>query len=83
MTIWGVGQKFTIFSVLFTGDTLTLRNGRVHPFYRLLNMDTNTQRESIRKLAGLQNVALLCTAHTGCTTDYTRAIKYWRGEREG
>jgi hydroxyacylglutathione hydrolase len=69
-------------SVLFTGDTLTLQNGRVHPFYRLLNMDTNIQRESIRKLAGLQNVALLCTAHTGCTTDYARVMKHWRGERE-
>jgi hydroxyacylglutathione hydrolase len=70
-------------SVLFTGDTLKLQNGQVHTFHRLLNIDTATQRESIEKLAGLQNVALLCTAHTGCTTDYARAMKYWRGEREG
>jgi hydroxyacylglutathione hydrolase len=69
-------------SVLFTGDTLKLQNGQVHTFHRLLNIDTATQRESIEKLAGLQNVALLCTAHTGCTTDYARAMKYWRGGRE-
>jgi hydroxyacylglutathione hydrolase len=69
-------------SVLFTGDTLKLQNGQVHTFHRLLNIDTATQRESIEKLAGLQNVALLCTAHTGGTTDYARAMKYWRGGRE-
>ena len=65
-------------SVLFTGDTLKLQNGQVHTFHRLFNIDTAIQRESIEKLAGLQNVALLCTAHTGCTTDYARAMKYWR-----
>jgi hydroxyacylglutathione hydrolase len=65
-------------SVLFTGDTLKLQNGLVDTFYRLLSVDTTVQRKSIEKLAGLQNVALLCTAHTGCTTDYARAMRYWR-----
>jgi hydroxyacylglutathione hydrolase len=65
-------------SVLFTGDTLKLQNGLLDTFYRLLSVDTATQRESIEKLAGLQNVALLCTAHTGCTTDYARAMRHWR-----
>jgi hydroxyacylglutathione hydrolase len=64
--------------VLFGGDTLTLRNGRVYPFYCLFNKDTATQRESIRKLASLQGIDLLCTAHTGYTTDYTRAMRCWR-----
>jgi hydroxyacylglutathione hydrolase len=68
-------------SVLFTGDTLKLQNGLVDTFYRLLNMDTAVQRESIKRLAGLQNVALLCTAHTGCTTDYAHAMRYWSEER--
>jgi len=66
-------------TVLFTGDTLTLQNGRVRPFYRLFNMDTSTQRVSIRRLARL-DVALVCTAHTGCTTDYDRAMEEWRSE---
>jgi hydroxyacylglutathione hydrolase len=61
--------------VLFSGDTLALRNGRVYPFYRLFNKDTATQRESIRKLASLQGIDLLCTAHTGCTRDYARAMQ--------
>jgi glyoxylase-like metal-dependent hydrolase (beta-lactamase superfamily II) len=63
--------------VLFTGDTLALRGGRVQPFIRLLNMDTAIQRKSIRKLARLENVSLLCTAHTGCAADYARAMERW------
>jgi hydroxyacylglutathione hydrolase len=66
--------------VLFSGDTLALRNGRVYPFYRLLNKDTATQSESIRKLASLKGIDLLCTAHTGYTMDYARAMQYWREE---
>jgi hydroxyacylglutathione hydrolase len=68
--------------VLFTGDTLNLQNGLVNAFYCLFNMDTANQKESIRKLAGLQDIALLCTAHTGCTKDYAHVMKDWcqRGE---
>lgn len=66
--------------VLFSGDTLALRNGRVYTFYRLINKDTTTQRESIRRLAALQDVDLLCTAHTGCTASYARAMQCWREE---
>jgi hydroxyacylglutathione hydrolase len=68
--------------VLFSGDTLALRNGRVYTFYRLINKDTATQRESIRRLASLQGISLLCTAHTGCTGDYARAMQYWQEEDE-
>jgi hydroxyacylglutathione hydrolase len=66
--------------VLFSGDTLALRNGRVYTFYRLINKDTATQRESIRRLAALQDIDLLCTAHTGCTANYARAMQCWREE---
>ena len=69
--------------VLFSGDTLVLRNGQAYPFYRLVNMDAATQEQSIRKLTRLQNVALLCTAHTGCTTDYQRAMVHWRPQGAG
>jgi hydroxyacylglutathione hydrolase len=68
--------------VLFSGDTLALRNGWVYTFYRLINKDTATQRKSIRRLASLQGIGLLCTAHTGCTGDYARAMRYWREEDE-
>jgi glyoxylase-like metal-dependent hydrolase (beta-lactamase superfamily II)/protein-S-isoprenylcysteine O-methyltransferase Ste14 len=68
--------------VLFSGDTLVLRNGWVYTFYRLFNKDPVTQRESIRKLASLQDIDLLCTAHTGYTGDYVRAMRYWREETQ-
>jgi hydroxyacylglutathione hydrolase len=63
--------------VLFSGDTLALRNGRVYTFYRLINKNTTAQRESIRRLASLQDIDLLCTAHTGCTRHYARAMQRW------
>jgi glyoxylase-like metal-dependent hydrolase (beta-lactamase superfamily II)/protein-S-isoprenylcysteine O-methyltransferase Ste14 len=66
---------------LFTGDTLALRNGRVRTFYHPINTDTATQKASIRKLARLGGVSLLCTAHTGCTTEYARAMRQWRGRQ--
>ena len=67
--------------VLFTGDTLALRNGQAYTFCRLFNKDTAMQRESIRKLASLSGINLLCTAHTGCTSEYVRAMQCWRGMR--
>ena len=63
--------------VLFTGDTLALRNGQVRTFYRLINVDTATQKASIGKLARLEGFSLLCTAHTGCTTECARAMRHW------
>jgi hypothetical protein len=49
----------------------------VYTFYRLVNKDTATQQESIKRLASLQGVSLLCAAHTGCTRDYACAMQHW------
>jgi glyoxylase-like metal-dependent hydrolase (beta-lactamase superfamily II) len=68
--------------ILFTGDTLVLRNGRACPFYRFFNKNLAVQKASISKLAALQGVDLLCTAHTGCTRDYAHVMQYWREENE-
>jgi hydroxyacylglutathione hydrolase len=64
--------------VLFTGDALRLENGRADTFYAPLTMDVETDRESIRKLAVLQGIQLLCTAHTGCTWEAEESLKRWR-----
>lgn len=50
---------------LFTGDTLIIQNGKIKPFFRLQNMDTKLQKESIKKLLEINNVRLICTGHTG------------------
>lgn len=52
-------------SILFTGDTLTIRNGRIKPFFWLQNMNTSLQKESIKKLLKINNIKLICTGHTG------------------
>jgi hypothetical protein len=63
---------------LFTGDTLALRKGLARPFVRLFNVDTAREKESIRALARLEGVSLLCTAHTGCTTQVAQAMRPWK-----
>jgi Zn-dependent hydrolases, including glyoxylases len=64
-------------SVLLVGDTFKLVNNKVYPLRRY-NMDTEQQKESIRKLAGLVNVRLACTAHSGYTEEYSEAISCWK-----
>jgi len=68
--------------ILFVGDTLALRGGRVRPFSRaslrdMMNMDIATQTESVKKLAQLKNISLMVTAHTGFTTDFQSAMSNW------
>jgi hydroxyacylglutathione hydrolase len=63
---------------LFVGDTLSLRGGWVASSPRLMNMDTAQEEASIRRLASLEGVRLLCTGHAGCTRDWEEAITAWR-----
>jgi hypothetical protein len=62
---------------LFTGDTLALENGHVTPFNERFNLDTPLQRESLSKLARLQGITRIATAHYGTSTDYSTAFKGW------
>jgi glyoxylase-like metal-dependent hydrolase (beta-lactamase superfamily II) len=52
-------------SILFTGDTLTIRNGKIKPFFWLQNMSTTLQKESIKKLLKMDNIKFIFTGHTG------------------
>jgi len=62
---------------LFLGDTCKLRNGQAYAG-KHYTMDYETQKESIRKLAQLQNVGWVFTAHSGYTRDFCRAFDYWK-----
>jgi glyoxylase-like metal-dependent hydrolase (beta-lactamase superfamily II) len=69
-------------SILFVGDTLALKGGKVRPSSRLhlrdmMTMDIATQTESVKKLAQLKNISLMITAHTGFTTDFQSAMSDW------
>jgi glyoxylase-like metal-dependent hydrolase (beta-lactamase superfamily II) len=64
-------------SILFVGDALRIINGKVCPI-RFYNMDKEQHKESIRKLAYLDNVHLVCTGHRGYTERFNEAISHWR-----
>jgi len=62
---------------LFTGDALSLQDGKIGGFNKFFNMDTRTAFESMGKLTNLQNVECIFTAHHGFTNDYKSAVKDW------
>ncbi len=65
-------------SILFVGDTFKLIDGRVFPKRRYINMNTEQQKASIRKLGRLDTVQLVCTAHNGYTKEFRHAMSNWR-----
>ena len=67
-----VGETF-----LFTGDTLKLKDGMAYAG-KHYTMDYETQKASIRKLAGLTGIGWVLTAHSGYTQDVDKAFDYWR-----
>ena len=62
---------------LFTGDTMSLKSGNVDVFNDFFNMDTITQRKSLKKLTGFPEVKYIFTAHYGFTDNYKKALKNW------
>jgi hydroxyacylglutathione hydrolase len=69
-------------SILFVGDTLVLKEGKVRHFSKLhmrdlTHMDIATQTESVKKLAQLKNISLMATAHAGFTTEFESAMGDW------
>ena len=65
-------------SILFSGDTFKLVDNQVCLLRRYINMDMAQQETSIRKLAKLDDVHLACTAHWGCTNEFSAAIDGWK-----
>ena len=63
---------------LFAGDSMSLKNGKVGEFNDFFNMDSKTQRISIRKLVDLAGVKDVFTAHYGFTDNYQMAFDGWK-----
>ena len=64
---------------LFTGDALGLKNGKAIPFSpKFFNMDTDQAKASLKKIANLSEISLLCTGHHGVTHDFDEAVAAWR-----
>jgi hydroxyacylglutathione hydrolase len=60
---------------LFTGDSMRLTDGKVEIFSKAINMDSDTQLVSLKKLAQLKGVKNIFTAHFGFTDNFDRAFE--------
>lgn len=60
---------------LFTGDALSLKNGKIDRFNELFNTDTKMAYTSMAKITGITGVEYIFTAHHGYTDDYKSAVK--------
>ncbi|MCX7027149.1 MAG: MBL fold metallo-hydrolase [Spirochaetes bacterium] len=65
-------------SILIVGDECNLRKGKAVLNMRMLSIDNNMRRDSIKQLAKLEGISLLCTAHSGYTANFSSAMKKWR-----
>ncbi|MBU2631104.1 MAG: MBL fold metallo-hydrolase, partial [Proteobacteria bacterium] len=63
---------------LFTGDSMGLKNGKTTEFNDLFNMDTQTQKISLKKLADLPAAAYIFTAHYGFTVQGQDPFSTWK-----
>jgi glyoxylase-like metal-dependent hydrolase (beta-lactamase superfamily II) len=64
-------------SLLFTGDTLCLKHGRVVPSPSCFNQDGRALEASLRKLARVKGVDCLLTAHSGFSKKPAEAFAPW------
>ena len=61
--------------LLFVGDTIHLKKDRATTGINFMNMDIKLQQESLKKLAALKNISLLCTGHTGVSKNFSSVMK--------
>ena len=72
-TCFQVNDKY-----LFTGDILSLVNGKLGPSIKFFDLDHDLATKSISKITKLPNVEYIFTAHFGFTNDYKNAVKDWK-----
>jgi hydroxyacylglutathione hydrolase len=62
---------------LFTGDALSIKDGKIGKFNQFFNMDTETAIKSIGNITHLTGCEYIFSAHYGYTNDYKKAVKDW------
>jgi hydroxyacylglutathione hydrolase len=60
---------------LFTGDLISIKDGKLGKFNEFFNMDTKTALNSIDKIMHLPNCEYIFSAHYGYTNDYKNTVK--------
>jgi hydroxyacylglutathione hydrolase len=65
---------------LFTGDALSLKEGKIREFIRFINMDSKNAEQSINRIAELKGITYVFTAHFGYSNNFSNAVEGWREE---
>jgi hydroxyacylglutathione hydrolase len=60
---------------LVVGDSMRLTEGKAEIFSKTINMDSAMQLQSLKKLAKLEGVKYVLTAHFGHTDSFEKALK--------
>ena len=63
---------------LFTGDILSLVDGKLGHSVKFFDLDHEMATKSISKITKLPNVEYIFTAHFGYTNNYKSAVKDWK-----
>jgi hydroxyacylglutathione hydrolase len=63
---------------LFTGDALSLREGRLDKVNKFFSMDHNTANISIAKITKFPYAEFIFTGHWGYTDNYKNAVINWK-----
>jgi hydroxyacylglutathione hydrolase len=62
---------------LFTGDILSLHNGKVSHSVKFFDLDHEMTTKSISKITDIPKVEIILTSHWGISKDYKNAVKDW------
>jgi glyoxylase-like metal-dependent hydrolase (beta-lactamase superfamily II) len=60
---------------LFTGDALSLKNGKIDRFNEFFNVDTKTAIASMANITAIPEAEYILTAHYGYSNDYKNAVQ--------
>lgn len=62
---------------LFTGDILSLKEGKVGPSVEFFDMDHAKATDAIRRVTELPHVQYLLSAHHGYSANYPETVREW------
>jgi len=62
---------------LFTGDILSLHDGKLGQSVKFFDLDHDMTTKSISRIANIPNVEYILTSHWGISKDYKNAVKDW------
>ncbi len=66
---------------LFTGDVLSIKDGKIDKFNDLFNMDTKMTVKSMVKITKIPDAEYIFSAHYGYTNNYKNAVKDWDNKK--